>query len=189
MRRRTAIAIDIAATLSWTGLSACGDGGDGAESPATTRAPSPPASATTTATVTSSTTDQEEEQPVTTPPTEGEDTITPADTPPTINPPTETSPTEAPATSGETTPERLGWLAATDLADRLGVRVEDITVRSVEEVTWPDASLGCPQKDFAYAQVLTPGIRITLDAAGAEYAYHAGDGRDPFFCLDPQQPV
>lgn len=90
---------------------------------------------------------------------------------------------------GVSTPDRLGSLAATDLAERLGVTVDEIDVVSVDEVTWPDASLGCPQKDFQYAQVLTPGIRIELSSQGRTYAYHGGDGRDPFYCVDPQQPV
>jgi hypothetical protein len=35
--------------------------------------------------------------------------------------------------------------AVADLADRLGVEESIITVASVEEVTWSDGSLGCPE--------------------------------------------
>lgn len=37
---------------------------------------------------------------------------------------------------------------------------------SAEPATWPDASLGWPEPDKAYAQVLTDGYLITARAAG-----------------------
>ena len=37
---------------------------------------------------------------------------------------------------------------------------------------WSDASLGCPQPGMAYAQVITPGFRIALEAQGQLYQYH-----------------
>lgn len=67
-------------------------------------------------------------------------------------------------------------LAVTDLAQRLGVATTAITVRSVESVEWPDASLGCPQPGMMYAQVITPGFRIVLEANGKHYEYHSGTG-------------
>jgi hypothetical protein len=72
--------------------------------------------------------------------------------------------------------------ARTDLAERLGVPVDEITVVSHEEVTWPDSSLGCPQPGMHYAQVLTNGTRTVLTAAGKHYNYHAGGTRPPFLC-------
>lgn len=67
-------------------------------------------------------------------------------------------------------------LAVTDLAGRLGITPSAITVRQVIEVEWPDASLGCPQPGMMYAQVITPGQRIVLQASGRTYEYHAGQG-------------
>jgi hypothetical protein len=64
--------------------------------------------------------------------------------------------------------------AVADLAARLGVPASDITIVSVEAVEWRDASLGCPQPGMAYAQVITPGYLIVLEAGGASYEYHAG---------------
>ena len=61
-----------------------------------------------------------------------------------------------------------------DLAGQLGIAAEAITVRSVEAVEWPDASLGCPKPGMMYAQVITPGYRIVLEANGQSYEYHAG---------------
>jgi hypothetical protein len=83
----------------------------------------------------------------------------------------------------------LALAAADDLAKRRSVEVDEITVVSVEEVTWPDASLGCPQKGLQSAQVLTPGIQILLELDGKSVAYHGGSGRDPFYCPTPQAPT
>lgn len=63
-------------------------------------------------------------------------------------------------------------LAIADLAQRLGLPESAITVRTVESVEWPDASLGCPRPGMMYAQVITPGYRIVLEAAGQTYEYH-----------------
>lgn len=72
--------------------------------------------------------------------------------------------------------------AVTDLAGRLGITPEDVTVLSVEAVTWPDSSLGCPQPGMVYLQVMIDGLRIRLSAGGALYEYHSGGSRDPFLC-------
>ena len=65
--------------------------------------------------------------------------------------------------------------AKKDLAQRLGVREQAIElVGQVEEVTWPDASLGCPEPGMMYAQVLIPGYRFKLQSGGKVYEYHAG---------------
>ncbi len=75
--------------------------------------------------------------------------------------------------------------AKTDLSARTGVPVDQIQVVSVEPVTWPDASLGCPQPGMMYAQVLTPGLRIRLQANGQVYEYHTGGNAAPVFCKNP----
>lgn len=67
-------------------------------------------------------------------------------------------------------------LAVAALAKQLSLSPAAITVRSVESVDWPDASLGCPQPEMMYAQVITPGYRIILEAKGKSYEYHAGTG-------------
>ncbi|MFP3897338.1 MAG: hypothetical protein ACLFV5_10960, partial [Anaerolineales bacterium] len=40
-----------------------------------------------------------------------------------------------------------------------------------------DASLGVPETDEMYAQVITPGYVIHLSVEGETYTYHAADGR------------
>jgi hypothetical protein len=69
--------------------------------------------------------------------------------------------------------ERVVRLAVEDLARRLGTSPEDILVISVEAVQWSDTSLGCPLPGMMYAQVITPGFRVTLKAGGETYDYHA----------------
>ncbi len=78
--------------------------------------------------------------------------------------------------------EKVVSQAVADLAQRLGVSEEDIIVRSVKEVIWPDASLGCPQPDLAYAQVIIPGYRVKLEAQGQAYDYHAERTSRVVFC-------
>lgn len=112
-----------------------------------------------------------------------------------IAPPSDATPTSTATPSDDSadaptsTPDRLGASAAADLAERLGIDPEAVAVVSIDEVTWPDSSLGCPQKGMMYTQVLTPGIRIVLEANGLQYRYHAGNSRDPFYCAAPQEPV
>ena len=55
--------------------------------------------------------------------------------------------------AGELAQERAAEL----LAGELGVAVAGLKVVSTTAMTWSDASLGCPQPDMGYAQVVTPG--------------------------------
>ncbi len=68
--------------------------------------------------------------------------------------------------------EKIVNAAKADLAERLGIAEEAIAVASIEEMEWPDSSLGCPQPGMMYLQVITPGFRIVLTANGQEYKYH-----------------
>ncbi len=73
-------------------------------------------------------------------------------------------------------------LALDDLKTRLGPASEEVVVTAVESVEWRDASLGCPQPGMLYAQVITPGYRIVLAAAGREYVYHTDRGQKVVLC-------
>lgn len=79
---------------------------------------------------------------------------------------------EAPCLSGGSIEER----AREALANWLGVSSEEIEVIEVEEVEWPDTSLGCPQPGMAYAQVIVPGWRAVMRADDEVYEYHSGAG-------------
>jgi len=98
------------------------------------------------------------------------------------------NPTETLAGDSVMTPEpatlysSLVDQAVADLVKRLKISTDEVKVVSVEMVTWPDASLGCPQPGMAYAQVLQDGLRIRLEANGQTYQYHSGGSRAPFLC-------
>ncbi|GAB4575969.1 MAG: hypothetical protein Kow0077_30100 [Anaerolineae bacterium] len=64
--------------------------------------------------------------------------------------------------------------AIASLSAELGVTITrtDLDSWNWQEEFFPDASLGCPQPDMAYAQVLTRGFIITLTYAGTRYEYH-----------------
>ncbi|MGH3354012.1 MAG: hypothetical protein ACRDPS_25340 [Nocardioides sp.] len=79
--------------------------------------------------------------------------------------------------------------AIADLSERQGVKSEEITVVSNDEVTWRDGSLGCPEPGKMYTMALTDGVRVVLEAAGKQYEYHGGKTGSVTFCEDPQPPV
>ena len=77
-------------------------------------------------------------------------------------------------------------VAVADLAERLGLSESEIEVTAAYLVTWPDASLGCPEPGMQYAQVVTDGAVIELKADEMTYSYHMGGSRyRPFLCETP----
>lgn len=68
---------------------------------------------------------------------------------------------------------QLETLARADLARRLGVRNEAITVRQTRPVVWQDAGLGCSVPDEPAAGAASKGYLITLAHEGRAYEYHA----------------
>ena len=79
-------------------------------------------------------------------------------------------PDQQPATSNE-----LQSRARMVLAARLSVPAESLTLINDEAVQWPDASLGCPQGGMMYAQVITPGRRMTFRHNENTYEVHTAD--------------
>ena len=57
-------------------------------------------------------------------------------------------------------------LAKKQLGTALGVAEDAIELDKAEAVDWSDASLGCPEKGMMYAQVITPGHKVSLKAGG-----------------------
>jgi hypothetical protein len=72
--------------------------------------------------------------------------------------------------------------AVAHLTERTGVSESDIRLVSMEAVEWSDASLGCPQEGFMYAQVITPGYLIILEAQGQSYEYHSDKAANVVLC-------
>jgi len=98
---------------------------------------------------------------------------------PAENQPAEAAPVQQGAYSEEAA--SLVKQAQDDLAQRLGVPLDQIAVVSVSEVVWPDGSLGCPQPGLVYTQATMPGYQIILSTAALQYDYHA-DMRRAFLC-------
>lgn len=73
-------------------------------------------------------------------------------------------------------------LAKQALAQKLGISETLIILSQIEETEWNDASLGCPQKNMFYQQVITPGYRILLQYDTAIYEYHANKLGTIVFC-------
>jgi hypothetical protein len=72
--------------------------------------------------------------------------------------------------------------AKEDLAQRLSISVEQIEVVEARSVVWPDASLGCLQPGKMYAQVVTPGFVVVLEAKDRTHRYHADAGDRLILC-------
>jgi hypothetical protein len=89
--------------------------------------------------------------------------------------PTPTAPSSGRGVAPAEASQALLEQALADLADRTGLAATAIRVVSVEEVEWSDTSLGCPEEGMMYAQVITPGYLIILEAEGQQYEYHADD--------------
>ena len=104
--------------------------------------------------------------------------------------PAMTTPTSVPVVVVED--EGIADRALVFLAGELAVPESEITSTGIEPVTWPDASMGCPQEGYAYAQVLVPGYRITFSHDSVSYDVHSDEqGKNfvrPVGCYDPAQP-
>ena len=75
--------------------------------------------------------------------------------------------------------QNLIEMIKTDLANRLGILVEEVALVEATEVEWSDSSLDCPQAGMDYLQVITPGYRILVQADNQSYEYHTN--RDTYF--------
>jgi hypothetical protein len=62
------------------------------------------------------------------------------------------------------------------LARRNGITLESLSLKQVESVTWPDASMGSPRPGRAYAAVLTEGYRLVISDGCLDFEYHT-DGK------------
>jgi hypothetical protein len=61
------------------------------------------------------------------------------------------------------------------LATDKNIPESQIELVSVEQVEWPDSSLGCPEPGRAYLTVITPGYRIILKANNTQHEYHTNE--------------
>lgn len=115
-------------------------------------------------------------------------TATPTRAAPTVTRPPLTSPQDLAATRAVPTPTQgapgaslldidpvaaeLAALAQRLLAEQLDLPVRRVRLVDAQAVVWPDTSLGCPQPDQMYAQMLVNGYRIVVEAAGEQVIFH-----------------
>ncbi len=71
-----------------------------------------------------------------------------------------------------------------DLAERLEISADEITVIQARAVEWNDGSLGCPKPGMMYIQVITPGFRVVLLAKDQMFDYHT-DTNTRFILCNP----
>jgi len=104
--------------------------------------------------------------------------------------PAQTSAVEPAPATPEYDPALQSLVAAAiqDLVQRLPAAPGDIEVVEAAAITWPDASLGCPQPDMRYKQVPVDGARIVLRVGKQTYSYHSGGSRAPFLCAPQPTP-
>jgi len=98
--------------------------------------------------------------------------LTPAVEP--ADPPETAMPTATPPANPGATEPALDFEERARIALATGLDIAPGTIRvvSTERVDWPDAGLGCPQPGLAYAQVITPGYRLTLQSGDETYTVH-----------------
>lgn len=78
-----------------------------------------------------------------------------------------------------------------DLAQRLDVSFESVTLSGARQVTWRSGALGCPEPGMNYTDALVPGSVIYLQVDNTIHAYHAKFAGKPFYCPRErvEQPV
>src|SRR5207249_2499229 len=92
------------------------------------------------------------------------------------------------ASGGPPVPSQLLDRAEDEASKALGVPIAQLTVERVEQVQWRDSSLGCSEPGKAYAQVITPGVRVVLSGGGKRVEVHADTtGQRVVTCQNPSQ--
>ena len=69
-----------------------------------------------------------------------------------------------------------------DLATRLGVEMDVVSVSGATTVRWRSSALGCPEAGKRYTDTLVPGVLIMLRVGNTAYRYHSLPGAEPFYC-------
>jgi len=81
--------------------------------------------------------------------------------------------------------EKFVDLSKKDLANRLQLDIDKISLTKTEEIIWPDSALGCPAPGKVYAQGKVPGFQIWLQADDVEYTYHTDWVGQVILCFIP----
>lgn len=83
--------------------------------------------------------------------------------------------------AAEQEPTNAGMIARQTVARALGIDPAVARVVSSEPRDFPDASLDCRQPGSAYAQVITPGFRVLVEASGRRFDVRVA-GTDGHIC-------
>jgi len=86
------------------------------------------------------------------------------------------------ASKGNLTQDQQISNAVADLAVRLGIGADVITVKEARSVQWGSGAMGCPKPGMNYTQALVPGMRLLLEADGSVYYYHGNREASLFYC-------
>lgn len=86
--------------------------------------------------------------------------------------------------------EKFVALTKQDLASRLGVEADKITLVKSAEQLWLNAALGCPRPGVFYPSGRVPGFQIWLEVEGREYVYNTDFHGTVILCpeLNPHAP-
>jgi hypothetical protein len=86
--------------------------------------------------------------------------------------------------------EKVVALSKKDLAGRLGVDADKITLVKTTEMLWLNAALGCPRPGVFYPSGRVPGFQIWLEVKGTEYIYNTDFNGTVILCpeLNPSVP-
>ena len=113
----------------------------------------------------------------------------PAPSPTTPSALPEPTQTQASLDTAPTSLDKMTEAARRDLASRLFVSIDQVSLVKAGPVNWANLSLGCPQPGLVYAEVITPGYLVILRSGEKQYEYHAGKDQAAFFCKNPQKPT
>jgi hypothetical protein len=75
------------------------------------------------------------------------------------------------------------------LSQTLGIDPASITVGETLPVQWTDSSLGCPDPDKVYLQVVTPGYLVTLVVGENVYSVHTDLAGTAIVCEAEGDPI
>ena len=86
--------------------------------------------------------------------------------------------------------EKFVTLAKEDLAGRLRINADMVTLIKTAEMDWVNSALGCPRPGVFYPTGRLPGFQIWLDVQGTEYIYNTDLNGTLILCpeLNPHAP-
>jgi hypothetical protein len=109
-------------------------------------------------------------------------------TPRGIAPPTRIPYTQSAASPGgeaiaaSAMPRAVRRAVVADAARRFKVAESAVVLARAEQLTWSDASLGCPQPGQMYTQALVPGFRVVARTSEGEFLYHTDSHGQVLVC-------